>query len=242
MKDCLVVIPTYNEIGTMPVVVYRLLQDGFRVLIVDDNSPDGTGERADELHKDWGSRVQVLHRKEKDGLGRAYIAGFTWALQHTNHYHIAQMDADLSHPPERMEDLYRVAQLDAVDLVIGSRYKPGGGLDQDWPPVRRFLSAGANAYARLLLRTNISDWTGAFKVWTRPLLQAVLDDNPQSTGYCFIIEMTYRAIRDHGAAVIEVPFYFRDRKSGQTKMTLGVQLEAAARVLTMGLLPRRNGK
>jgi dolichol-phosphate mannosyltransferase len=230
------VIPTYDEAENVEAIVggaLGRLPEGSRVLIVDDNSPDGTGRIADRLAA-ADARVRVLHRPAKQGLGPAYIAGFGLALGEGAGI-VAQMDADFSHDPA---DLPRL--LDAVagaDLVLGSRYVTGGGVT-DWGRVRRLISRGGSAYARLLLGVGIRDLTGGFKVYRREVLEAIELETVSSLGYSFQIETTYRTLRA-GFRVVEVPITFRDRRIGQSKMTGRIVLEAARRVPEMRMSSRR---
>ncbi len=232
---CLV-LPTYDEAENIEAIVAAArehLPHGARVLIVDDNSPDGTGRIADRLaaaHDD----VSVLHRPGKGGLGPAYVAGFGVALAGGAAL-IAQMDADFSHDPADLKRL--VAAANDADVVLGSRYVDGGGV-ADWGPVRRFISRGGSAYARLVLRVGIRDLTGGFKVFRREVLEAIDLETIPSLGYSFQIETTYRAL-GAGYRVLEVPIMFHDRRVGQSKMTGKIVLEAAKRVPAMRLAGRR---
>lgn len=237
-----VVIPTYNEAENLPKLVSALLAlpfEDLRLLVVDDNSPDGTGQLADELAISQGGRVSVLHRPEKKGLGMAYIAGFIWALQQGAQV-IGQMDADFSHPPEKLLDLH--AALHMADVAVGSRYVPGGGVDHRWPLWRKGLSYFGSLYARLILSLPLRDVTGGFKLWPSRVLQQMPLERIRSNGYAFQIEMAYVAHR-LGFTFQEVPFYFTDRRWGQSKMSFDIQKEAALRVWQMlleyrGLRPK----
>lgn len=226
--DILVVIPTYNERENLPAVVTQVLALGrrFRVLVVDDASPDGTGELADDLARRHPPRVEVLHRQRKDGLGRAYVAGFRRALDDRAPF-IAQMDADLSHRPEDLR-LMADALVDDVDLVLGSRYVPGGATE-GWPWHRKLVSRLGGMYAGLVLGVPIRDLTGGFKIWRRGLLAAIDLPNITSDGYSFQIETTYRAVKQ-GARIVQVPILFHDRVAGKSKLSRGVVIEAAFRV------------
>jgi dolichol-phosphate mannosyltransferase len=221
--ELLVVVPTYNEIENLRPLVGRLLalELDLGVLVVDDASPDGTGRLADELAAADG-RVRVLHRAGKEGLGRAYVAGFRWALDHTDARLIAQMDADFSHDPGRLPSLAAAARAGAV--AIGSRYVAGGGVE-NWGLGRRALSQGGSLYARLVLGLPVHDVTGGFKCWPREVLAGMELEGVRAGGYGFQVEMTYRAHRA-GARLAEVPIVFVDRRVGQSKMTLGIALEA----------------
>jgi dolichol-phosphate mannosyltransferase len=231
------VLPTYNEAANLERIVAAIrprLPDWRRVLIVDDSSPDGTGEIADRLaaaHDD----VEVLHRTRKDGLGPAYVAGFRRALAGGAEL-IAQMDADHSHDPADLPRL--VAATADADLVLGSRYVDGGGVSE-WGPLRRLISRGGSAYARTVLGLGINDLTGGFKVFRRPALEAIDLETIPSLGYAFQVETTYRAARS-GFRVVEVPIVFRDRRVGESKMTAAIVFEAAWRVPAMRLAKRRS--
>jgi dolichol-phosphate mannosyltransferase len=229
------VIPTYNESPNVQAITEAArdaLPPSRHVLIVDDDSPDGTGEIAERLaeaHDD----VAVLHRTRKEGLGPAYVAGFREALAGGAEL-IAQMDADFSHDPQDLPRLLEAA--DDADLVLGSRYVNGGGVT-DWGPARRAVSRWGSAYARTALGIGIHDLTGGFKVFRRAVLEAIDLDSLASLGYAFQVETTFRAIRA-GFRVVEVPIVFRDRRVGASKMTGGIVLEAAWRVPAMRLRDR----
>jgi dolichol-phosphate mannosyltransferase len=227
-RDVLVVVPTYNERDNLPELVPLLLElgTGYQVLVVDDNSPDGTGGIADSLAARSGGRVSVLHRPRKEGLGRAYIAGFQRALQ-TGSPLIAQMDADLSHRPRDLKALVEAMTPD-VDLVLGSRYVRGGST-KGWPVLRRMISRAGGRYAGAVLGLPIRDLTGGFKVWRRETLEAIDLPAIVSDGYGFQIETTFRAIRS-GARVAQVPIVFHDRVAGKSKLSRRVVIEAAVRV------------
>lgn len=218
----LVIIPTYNELVNLPLIVPAVLEQDSRldVLVVDDNSPDGTGRIADELASRSG-RVQVLHRNAKQGLGRAYIAGFKWALEHDYEY-VFEMDADFSHDPKFLTNLIDVAQ--DADLVIGSRYKTGVNVI-NWPISRLLLSLGANQYARWITGLPLSDSTGGFKCFRRRVLEALDLEQVRSNGYAFQIEMSFRAWKK-GFRLAEVPIIFTDRVEGTSKMNKQIVREA----------------
>jgi dolichol-phosphate mannosyltransferase len=194
------------------------------VLVVDDNSPDGTGEIADRL-ADSTESISVLHRDRKEGLGPAYLAGFHVALD-AGAQRIVEMDADFSHDPAYLPKL--IAAADHYDLVIGSRYVPGGGIT-DWGPMRRFISRGGSAYARLALGMPIRDLTGGFKCFRREVLESIKLDTIEARGYAFQVETTYRAIKA-GFRVVEIPIVFRDRAEGTSKMSRSIVAEAMWRV------------
>ena len=224
-----IIIPTYNEIENLPKVVaalFNLPLPELNILVVDDNSPDGTGEIADQLANESDGRLQVLHRKGKLGLGSAYIQGFQRAIDQGAEL-VGQMDADLSHPVEKIVDL--VKTLDVVDIAIGSRYVPGGKLDEKWPFWRKALSNFGNFYARTILGLPIKDVTGGFRMWRRETLLGMPLERVRSNGYVFQIEMAYIA-HNLGYTFREVPIYFADRKWGTSKMSFNIQVEAAIRV------------
>lgn len=223
-----VVIPTYNEAHNLPPLVeaIRNLPHDFHLFIVDDNSPDGTGELAEELSQSHPQRLTVLHRPAKLGLGSAYRFGFAQALA-SGAAAIAQMDADFSHPPEKLTEL--VAALTHCDVAMGSRYVPGGAVDRHWPLWRKGLSAFGNWYARTILGIPVRDVTGGFRLWRRETLLAMPYQQSNSQGYVFQVEMAYLAYR-LGFTIHEVPFYFADRHQGRSKMSLRIQLEAAYKV------------
>lgn len=223
MNDDLVVIPTYNEALNIEPLVNRVLRsEDFSTLIVDDNSPDGTGRIANALAARHPERVSVLHRQSKDGLGAAYRAGFEMALAR-GPARVYQMDADLSHDPAVLNTM-RAALVDGNDVVIGSRYTRGGGVE-GWPWWRQALSRGGSLYAGKILRLSLRDLTGGFKGWRRDVLQAIDPGETRSDGYAFQIETTYRALLA-GARVTEVPIRFTDRRRGVSKMGLPIFLEA----------------
>jgi dolichol-phosphate mannosyltransferase len=215
-----VVLPTYNERENVSQIVPAILaaSSALDVLVVDDNSPDGTGALADEI-AGRDSRVRVLHRPRKEGLGRAYLAGFAEALR-AGYGRIVEMDADFSHDPARLPVLLGTD----ADLVLGSRYVPGGGT-VNWGPGRRLLSRGGSLYARMILGVPIRDLTGGFKCFRREVLEGLDLASVSSSGYAFQIELTYRAIR-RGFKVLEVPITFVDRRVGKSKMSPRIVAEA----------------
>lgn len=224
-----VVVPTYNECENIVSLVAELLElsPPVQVMIVDDTSPDGTGEIADELARMHPARVHVLHRAGKDGLGRAYVAGFMRALE-LGTTHIAQMDADHSHQPHDLQTMLRVAGSTGTDLVLGSRYI-GGGQTRGWPWHRKAISRAGGFYAGLILGVPVKDLTGGFKVWKRSTLQDIELESIHSDGYSFQIETTYRALqRKH--TFEQVPITFHDRVAGASKLSRRVVLEAAVMV------------
>jgi dolichol-phosphate mannosyltransferase len=230
------VLPTYNEAANLEAIASAALEHlpaERRVLIVDDSSPDGTGEIADRLAA-ADPDIEVLHRPRKQGLGPAYVAGFRRALAAGAHL-VAQMDADFSHDPADLPRLLSAAT--DADVVLGSRYVHGGAV-ADWGPGRRLISRGGSAYARMLLGVRIADLTGGFKVFRRPVLEAIDFGTIPSLGYAFQIETTYRAIRA-GFRIVEVPIVFSDRRVGDSKMTGAIVAEAAWQVPLMRLARRR---
>jgi dolichol-phosphate mannosyltransferase len=230
-----VVLPTYNEAESLERLVEAVrerLPDSRRVLIVDDNSPDGTGKIADRLaaeHED----VSVLHRETKEGLGPAYLAGFRVALDGGAEL-VIEMDADFSHDPAYLPQLLRASE--DADLVIGSRYVPGGGVTE-WGKLRRFISKRGSGYARRMLGVRIRDLTGGFKCFRREVLEAIDLGSIASKGYAFQVETTYRALRA-GFKVVEVPIVFRDRRVGNSKMSKAIVAEAIWRVPAMRMKRR----
>lgn len=221
------IIPTYNEAENLEALVSALfvLPLDLRILVVDDNSPDGTGQLADRFAAQ-DARVLVLHREGKLGLGTAYLAGFK-ALIKQGAEAILQMDADLSHEPGRIIDMAR--QLESCDVVLGSRYVRGGSLDDKWPLWRKGLSAFANTYARTILHLPIADVTTGFRLWRRETLEGMQLDQIKSNGYVFLVEMIYLA-HCLQYRIGEVPIHFSERQTGRSKMSLQIQLEAALRV------------
>lgn len=230
MPNVMVVIPTFNEAENITPITDALLAlpASLQLLIVDDNSPDGTGQIADRLSEQHPGRIHVLHRYEKGGLGPAYIAGFKEALRLGADY-IIQMDADFSHQPKYIPDL--IATLEqGSDLVIASRFAPGGGVDENWSFYRKLLSWFANrVYTRLLLNIPVYDATAGYRIWRRGTLIGLNLERVRSNGYVFQVEMAYVACR-LGFKVTEIPIYFPDRQRGESKMDLRIQLEAALRV------------
>ncbi|HEY6493970.1 MAG TPA: polyprenol monophosphomannose synthase [Trebonia sp.] len=229
--------PTYNERQNLEIIAGRIRDSvpDADLLVVDDNSPDGTGDLADKLaEKD--SHVQVMHRTEKAGLGRAYVAGFSWALER-GYDLIVEMDADGSHRPEDLPKLLATAP--NADAVIGSRYVPGGTV-VNWPKSREILSRGANLYNRLMLGVRVRDATGGFRVYHAPTLRKIDLNGIQSAGYCFQIDMTLRVLQA-GMTIKEVPITFIERERGASKMSNTVIIEAFTRVARWGISARLHG-
>ncbi len=223
------VLPTYNEAENLPKLVSALLSlplPDLKLLVVDDNSPDGTGQIADQLASAHSSRMSVLHRPGKEGLGRAYLHGFQVAMDNGAEV-IGQMDSDFSHPPEKIPEM--AAAIEKYDIVQGSRYTKGGAVDVNWPFWRKRLSAFGNFYARTILGIPIRDVTGGFRLYRRETLQGMPLHRIRSNGYIFLVELAYLG---HlcGFRTFEVPIYFADRKWGTSKMSLRIQMEAAIRV------------
>ena len=229
-----VVIPTYNERENLPVLITELRALGIEDLgfvIVDDGSPDGTGQLADELAADYAGVFEVIHRERKQGLGRSYIAGFTRALE-LGAEQIVQMDADLSHSPAEVPEM--LAMLSDADVVTGSRYAQGGGVDPSWSFARRQISFWGGFGIRLVLGLKVKDATSGFKAFRRSALEAIRLDGLKLSGYGFQPEVTYRA-QKAGLRVAEHPFVFMDRTAGKSKMSAGIALEALYRLLLIRL-------
>jgi dolichol-phosphate mannosyltransferase len=241
-----IVIPTYNEAENLPLITEELFDlglDDLHLLVVDDNSPDGTGEIAEELKLKHDGKLDVLHREGKKGLGTAYLEGFKICLD-AGAEEIVQMDADFSHNPQKVVEL--LDSLERYDLVIGSRYVEGGKLDEGWAAWRKSLSSFGNFYARVILRMPVLDVTGGFRAWRRDTLQGIPLNRVKSQGYAFQVEMAYIAYLS-GFRIKETPIYFADRERGDSKMSLGIQLEAARRVWSIlveyrDLRKKRKGK
>jgi dolichol-phosphate mannosyltransferase len=225
VPKAVVCLPTYNERENLEPMLRALGEKDVRVLVIDDNSPDGTGELADRLSAELGY-VDVLHRESKEGLGPAYLAGFRRALASDAEL-ILEMDCDFSHDPDYVPRLIATVE-DGADLALGSRYVPGGGV-RNWGLLRRFISAGGSFYARVLLGVKVRDLTGGFKCYRRAVLEAIELDEVDSRGYAFQIETTYRALRA-GFKVVEVPITFADREVGGSKMSKAIVAEAIWKV------------
>jgi len=223
LPNALVVVPTYNERDNLPVLAAGILaHDGFRLLVVDDGSPDGTGAVADRLAAEHPGRVEVMHRTGQRGLGRSYIDGLRHAIAEGTADYICQMDADLSHNPEYLPDLVGLAS--THDLVIGSRYMNGVSV-VNWPLHRIFLSAFANRYIRLVTSLSASDCTSGFRCWRREALARLPIGHMVSDGYAFLVEMLFDASK-RGFRIGEVPIIFVERRVGQSKLSSGVLVES----------------
>ncbi|MER6140102.1 polyprenol monophosphomannose synthase [Streptomyces sparsogenes] len=236
MGTVLVIIPTYNEAENIRPIVDRVRESvpEAHVLVADDNSPDGTGKVADEIAVE-DDHVHVLHRKGKEGLGAAYLAGFRWGIEH-GYGVLVEMDADGSHQPEELPRL--LTALKGADLVIGSRWVPGGRI-VNWPKRREYLSRGASTYSRILLDVPIRDVTAGFRAFRKETLEGLGMDAVASQGYCFQIDMAWRAVKA-GFHVIEVPVTFVERERGDSKMSRDIVTEAFWRVATWGVSSRAN--
>lgn len=232
MTESLVIIPTYNEIDNLESIVARVREHStIDILIVDDNSPDGTGGLADRLAREI-SGVHSLNRPHKNGLGPAYIAGFAWAFERGYRF-VAEMDADGSHDPAVLPTLVRIAESTDADLVIGSRWVRGGAIE-GWSRIREAISRTGNAYARIALGSTLHDLTAGFRVLRVDTLRTIDLSSIASSGYCFQIEVAHR-IEAMDCSVIEHPITFREREAGVSKMNLGIVLEALLRITGWGI-------
>lgn len=229
MSKTVIIIPTYNEANNLPVLaaeLWALQIPELSILVIDDNSPDGTGEIADELAQRRSGDLHVIHQPEKVGLGRAYVAGFRWAMDQNADY-IIQMDSDFSHSPQHILQMLEEVQI--VDLVVGSRYVAGGRVDEHWSFGRYLLSWWANAvYTKIILNLKVKDATSGFKCWRATAIQQINLDSIKSNGYSFQFEMAFLAER-LGFHIVEIPIYFEDRRIGRSKMTIPVKVEAIFR-------------
>lgn len=232
--EVLVIIPTYNESENVERIVSRVLAavPAAHVLVADDASPDGTGKLADAL-ADADPRVQVLHRQGKLGLGAAYVAGFEWGLER-GYQVLVEMDADGSHAPEQLPRLLKA--LESADAVLGSRYVPGGAV-VNWPKRRELLSRGGNLYVRLALGVDMQDATGGYRAFRREVLETIDYRTVLSQGYCFQVDLVWRALRA-GFRVVEVPITFAEREHGESKMSGAIVREAFLRVGEWGIRHR----
>jgi dolichol-phosphate mannosyltransferase len=233
-SDSLVIIPTYNEKGNIENITRKVmsLQGSFNLLIIDDGSPDGTGDIVKQLMKEFDGRLFIIERKGKLGLGTAYIAGFRWALEHGYEF-IFEMDADFSHNPDDLIRL-REACVNGADLAVGSRYVKGGKISK-WDYKRVLMSYFASIYVRMVLWINVKDTTAGFKCYRRRVLEAIHFDDIRNIGYAFQIEMKYRAFRK-GFKIVEVPITFTDRVVGVSKMSTKIFKEAIWGVIQMRFL------
>lgn len=231
-SDSIVIIPTYNEKENIEKIIRRVFsyEKDFNILVVDDNSPDGTGTIVKSLMNEFPERLYILERTEKQGLGLAYIAGFKWSLQHSYEY-IFEMDADFSHNPDDLIRLYNACALDGVDAAVGSRYVTGVNV-VNWPMKRVLLSYFASKYVRFITRMPLRDATAGFVCYKSKVLQALDLDAIQFKGYAFQIEMKFK-IWDMKFSVVEVPIIFTDRKEGTSKMSGGIIKEAAFGVIKL---------
>jgi dolichol-phosphate mannosyltransferase len=237
----LIILPTYNEIENLTPLVEEILERGpYDILVVDDNSPDGTGQMADRLSEQHKGRVHALHRTQKEGLGRAYVEGFKWGLKR-GYDVLFEMDADFSHSPSHLSQFMREIEQGA-DLVLGSRNIRGGGT-RNWSVLRQFISRGGSLYARAILFSPYHDLTSGFKAFRRQVLENVDIDGIRSNGYSFQIEVTHRA-HQMGFKVVETPIIFNDRKLGTSKMNSRIVAEAMLMVwkLRFSKRARRRGE
>ncbi|MFI5803878.1 polyprenol monophosphomannose synthase [Streptomyces sp. NPDC051561] len=236
LGNVLVIIPTFNEVENIKPIVARVRESvpEAHILVADDNSPDGTGKLADELAA-ADDQVHVLHRKGKEGLGAAYMAGFRWGMDHDFGV-LVEMDADGSHQPEELPRL--LTALKGADLVLGSRWVPGGRI-VNWPKYREFISRGGSTYSRLLLNVPIRDVTGGYRAFRRETLEGIGIDEVASAGYCFQVDLARRTV-EAGYHVVEVPITFVERERGDSKMSNDILVEALWRVTAWGVGSRAN--
>lgn len=232
MSRNLVIIPTYNEIENIDSILQAVLELPLScdILVVDDGSPDGTGQRVLNFSEKFPGRVHLLQRNQKSGLGRAYIAGFKWALE-KDYTCIAEMDADFSHPPSKLVELFETCSTKKADVCVGSRYVKGGGV-LNWPLSRLLLSKGASLYVKLITNMPVSDPTAGFVCYTREVLKSISLDHIQFVGYAFQIEMKYTAYK-LGFSIREIPIIFPDRIKGKSKMNIFIIKEALLGVFKM---------
>ncbi len=232
MSDSIVIIPTYNEKENIENIIRTVFsfEKNFHILIIEDNSPDGTADIVKNLQKEFSGSLHILERKGKLGLGTAYIAGFNWSLEQEYKY-IFEMDADFSHPPEKLNDLYESCSKNGADMAIGSRYKSGVNV-VNWPMGRVLMSYYASAYVRLITGMSIRDTTAGFACYTRKVLETIDLDNIKMVGYAFQIEMKFTTWK-LGFNIEEIPIIFTDRTLGTSKMSGGIFSEAIMGVLKM---------
>jgi dolichol-phosphate mannosyltransferase len=228
----LIVIPTYNEKENIVKIISKVMEypQGFHILIVDDGSPDGTGQLVKDLQASYLDRLFIMERIGKQGLGTAYIAGFKWAIQR-NYQYIFEMDADFSHPTDKLVDLFNACYIGGADVAVGSRYVRGGSV-KNWPWNRIFISYGASVYTRLITFMPVKDCTAGFVCYKKEVLENISLDTIQFIGYAFQIEMKYRAWKQ-GYKIKEVPITFIDRLEGYSKMSKGIVKEAVFGVWKM---------
>lgn len=238
MADTLIIVPTYNELASLPSILGRIRQSvpNAHILVVDDSSPDGTGELADKV-AGADSAITVLHRVAKEGLGKAYLAGFRHGID-AGYRYIVEIDADGSHDPQELTRMLPLAHSGA-DLVLGSRWVTGGSV-RNWPWIRRVISRAGNSYARAMLGSDIRDLTSGFRVYRAESLAQVADESILSQGYCFQIELAWLFER-RGFTVVEHPITFVERAEGNSKMHLGIVIEALGRVTLWGITRRGKG-
>ncbi|NRR90048.1 polyprenol monophosphomannose synthase [Winogradskyella undariae] len=232
MSDAIVIIPTYNEIENVESIIRTVFseQKDFHVLIVDDNSPDHTAETVKKLQQEFKDQLFLLERKEKSGLGTAYIAGFEWALERSYQY-VFEMDADFSHNPDDLPRLYKACAVDGADVAVGSRYVKGITV-VNWPLSRILLSYGASRYVRLITRMKVKDSTAGFICYHRTVLEAINLKKIKFVGYAFQIEMKFKAHKK-GFKIVEIPVIFKDRTKGKSKMSGGIITEAIFGVISL---------
>jgi len=234
MSDTIVIIPTYNEIENIESIIRAVFsqQKDFHVLVVDDNSPDKTGDKVKTLQKEFKDQLFLLERKEKSGLGSAYISAFKWCLEKSYEY-IFEMDADFSHNPDDLIKLYNACAVDNADLSVGSRYVKGITV-VNWPMSRIILSYGASRYVRLITRMKVKDSTAGFICYKRAVLEAIDLEKIEFVGYAFQIEMKFKAYKK-GFKIVEIPVIFRDRTKGKSKMSGNIISEAIFGVISLKL-------
>ena len=232
MQKILIIIPTYNEIENIEAIIKAVLaiSEGYDILIVDDGSPDGTGDKVKELQSQYDGRLHLIERSGKLGLGTAYITGFRWALERDYDY-ITEMDADFSHSPSKISELYNAVKKEGVGMSVGSRYVKGGGF-VNWSKYRLFLSYGASMYTRLITGMSVKDATAGFVMYKREVLDKMNLDKIEFVGYAFQIEMKYYC-HSLGYKIAEVPITFVDRELGTSKMNSSIIKEAVLGVVKM---------
>jgi dolichol-phosphate mannosyltransferase len=234
MSNTVVIIPTYNEIENIESIIRAvfLQEKEFHVLVVDDNSPDGTASKVKELQQQFSDRLFLLEREEKSGLGSAYISGFKWSLEKTYDY-IFEMDADFSHNPDDLIRLYNACDTDGADISVGSRYVKGITV-VNWPMSRIILSYGASRYVRLITRMKVKDSTAGFVCYKRAVLETIDLEKIKFVGYAFQIEMKFKAYKK-GFKIVEIPVIFKDRTKGKSKMSGSIISEAIFGVISLKL-------